>query len=76
MGFDKNWIFAKNLPTWERLLRLLAGAGAIGYGWLAAPSTIVLAIAIAAGATLIVTSLVGFCPACAMIGRRPVDNNR
>src|SRR5579872_2421366 len=61
MNVDRNSIFAKNLPLWERLLRLLAGVGAIGYGGFAAPSVIVMAIAIAAGATLIVTSLIGFC---------------
>jgi hypothetical protein len=63
-------IYAKNLPMWERMLRILAGVMAIVYGWMAAPSTLVLGIALAMGATLIVTSLVGFCPACAMVGRR------
>jgi len=65
-------IYVKNLPAWERMLRILAGAVAIAYGWLAAPSTLVLGIAVAVGVMLIVTSLVGFCPACAMIGRRPL----
>jgi DUF2892 family protein len=69
-------IFAKNLPTWERLLRILVGGAAFAYGLLAAPSVIVMAIAMAAGVTLIVTNLIGFCPACAMIGRRPLDSNR
>jgi len=65
-------IYAKDLPAWERLLRILAGAAVIACGWLAAPSSIVFAIAIAAGATMFATSLFGFCPACAMIGRRPL----
>ena len=64
--------YAKNLPMWERLLRTLGGIGAIAYGWLAAPSSTVVLIAVAAGVTLILTSLFGFCPACAMVGRRPV----
>lgn len=64
--------YTKNLPMWERLLRILGGIGAIAYGWLEAPSTTVLVIASATGVTLILTSLFGFCPACAMVGRRPV----
>jgi hypothetical protein len=65
-------IYAKNLPMWERTLRILAAVGVILYGWLAAPSSLVLGIAVAVGVTLVVTSLVGFCPACAMVGRRPL----
>jgi len=61
----------RNLPHWERAARivvamLLAGAasvflvGAAAWaGWLVA-------------ATLALTALAGFCPACAMIGRRSI----
>ena len=47
----------------------------LGIGLLAAAALLPLAgwalwAALAAGATLIVTALAGFCPACAMIGRR------
>ncbi|WP_349741600.1 YgaP-like transmembrane domain [Roseateles cavernae] len=64
-------LYVKNLPVWERLLR---GAGALAMGaaallmpgagpwaWLLAAS--------AAGALL--SSLLGFCPACALFGRKP-----
>ncbi len=67
--------YAKNLPLWERTLRILAGAATIAYAGLAAPSMAVMALAIATGATLILTSLFGFCPACAMVGRRPLRKN-
>lgn len=66
-------IYAKNLPNWERALRLLAAAVAIAFGWLAKVPAPLSYLAFAVGATLIVTSLVGFCPACAMVGRRLPD---
>jgi hypothetical protein len=62
-------LYVKNLPGWERLLRLGAGLAlaifavmAIGgvAGWLGGM----------AGAGLALTGLVGFCPACALAGRR------
>lgn len=65
-------IYAKNLPLWERTLRTLGGVAIIAYAWLASASPVVLAGAAAAGAMLIVTSLISFCPACAMVGRRAI----
>lgn len=65
-------IYAKNLPGWERMLRMLLGTAAITYGLLSIPSTIVVVLAVAVGTMIILTSLFGFCPACAMIGRRPI----
>lgn len=61
--------YVKNVPTWERLLRILVAAAAIAIAWfalegLARPLLAVGALGFA------VTGLVGYCPACAMIGRR------
>ncbi len=63
----------RNLPMWERAGRIIAGAlvgGAILAGftpgiwmWLAAGTA----------ATLVLTAFVGFCPACAIAGRRYLD---
>lgn len=62
-------VYVKNLPGWERALRIVGGAaGATGavialpgmLGWIAAAS--------AAG--LAISGLVGFCPACALVGRK------
>ena len=59
-------IFRKNLPGWERTMRVVLGAILIGYGP-AAP----LGYAIAAGGlTAILTGFFGFCPMCAMVGRK------
>lgn len=63
----------RNLPSWERATRIAIGAlivwgimhgalrGAVFWG------------AIATAATMMLTAFVGFCPACAMIGRRYLE---
>lgn len=62
-------LYVKNVPNSERLLRVLAGAAGLAFAltflqghwaWLAAAS--------AAGIAL--SGLVGFCPMCALVGRR------
>jgi hypothetical protein len=60
--------FAKNLPMWERVLRSLVGVAAVAVGWVL--GTPYLGLGVATAATLLVTGLVGFCPACAMLGRK------
>lgn len=62
-------IFVKNLPLWERLLRMGLGAAVAAYaalhidgaqGWVFA--------VVGLGAAL--SGIIGFCPACALAGRR------
>lgn len=63
----------RNLPHWERAIRIIAGA-AIALGVFSGYTTGILSwLALATAATLILTAFVGFCPACAMIGRRYLD---
>jgi hypothetical protein len=69
MSFWKRAFYVKNVPNGERVVRVLAASALVGYalGWLAAPWSFVVAGS-AAGFAL--TGLVGFCPACALVGRR------
>jgi len=66
-------LYRKNVGTiegWARLLGgvLLAGGSLWGLG------TTPLGWGLAAsGATLVLTGLFGYCPACALVGRRPVE---
>lgn len=64
----KTMFFMKNLPIWERVLRTLAGLAAVAVGWSLGTPYRELGLATAAG--LLVTGLVGFCPMCAMVGRK------
>ena len=63
----------RNLPGWERAARLaVALLAAVAAQALLAPGLARWAgFAVAASAAL--TALVGFCPACALAGRRPLE---
>jgi len=61
-------MFRLNLPSVERLVRIMLGLGLAAYAWFAPaqPNPIF----VATGLCLALTGLVGFCPACALAGRR------
>ena len=66
-------LFKKNLPIWERTLRSAAGltmtaGGLMTPGLAGSPLGYVVA---AMGAMIVLTGFVGYCPACAIAGRRP-----
>jgi hypothetical protein len=61
--------FVKNLPGWERAARLLVAAITVAGALLALPPPWGW-IGAAAGAGLGVTGMIGFCPMCALWGRR------
>lgn len=65
-------LYVKNVPGWERALRVLAGMASLAY---AAINWGVSGLAVAMGvmgAVLAMSGLMGYCPLCAMAGRRPV----
>lgn len=64
--------YQKNLPLWERALRVLGGGIAIAgilsqslSGWLSA-------LLIASAGAFLFFGFIGFCPLCAVAGRKPV----
>ena len=61
--------YVKNVPNWERALRIVIGLIAIGVGLKIVGGTAGLLLA-AAAAGIVVSGLFGFCPMCAMVGRR------
>ena len=63
-------LYRKNLPGWERAVRTLGGVGMIAYGLMAISGTISGYVTAGAGAVAILTGFFGFCPMCAMVGRR------
>jgi hypothetical protein len=65
--------FAKNLPVWERVLRLIVSAAAAGFGFNYGG---MLGMALVGSAVVFtLTSLFGFCPMCALAGRRLASKN-
>lgn len=67
-------IYTKNVPATERVIRALAGFALIAFGLMAmrgAPLGYILA---ASGVVAALTGFVGFCPMCALAGRRIQQN--
>jgi len=62
--------FRRNLPNWERALRAGGGIAALIAAFAVPMPTSVIAGFAIAGAILLVTAAAGFCPLCALAGRR------
>ena len=62
--------YRKNLPGWERAVRTIGGVVMIGYGLLSMPGTMAGYVIAGTGVVPILTGFFGFCPMCAMVGRR------
>lgn len=63
-------VYVKNVPNWERAIRFLMGVmllvaaiAIFGYSWLSLGIGVI-------GVMALMTGLIGFCPACALAGRR------
>ena len=62
-------LYIKNVPRWERMLRLGTGATVVVYALLNMSSPLGWAV-VGGGAGMALTGVFGFCPACALAGRR------
>jgi hypothetical protein len=68
-------LYPKNVPNWERIARfavslvlvVIALSDQILFG---NPSVIRVVVLIGSAVFLVVTAFVGWCPACAMVGRK------
>ena len=62
-------LYRKNLPTWERLVRLLGAAAMAGCAWhfRTGPALYIFG---ASAVVAALTAVVGFCPMCALAGRK------
>jgi hypothetical protein len=64
----RNMVFyRKNVPGTERVIPLIAGIAMISYGLMGLPVGYVIACV---GAISVLTGFVGYCPACAVAGRK------
>jgi hypothetical protein len=62
--------YRKNLPGWERAARVLGGAAMIGYGLVGLQGMPIGYLIAGAGIVTAITGFFGFCPMCAIAGRR------
>jgi hypothetical protein len=65
-------LYVKNLPAWERWGRGLAGLCLVAFGGAMQWGTFAGWALIGAGVVTLLTAFVGFCPMCAMVGRKPL----
>ena len=65
--------YRKNVGAKERAVRAVAGVLMVVGSLTLLGTTPLGLIAAASGLGFALTGLVGFCPACALVGRRPVD---
>jgi hypothetical protein len=70
---ERPMLYRKNIYAWEQWSRVLLGVALVALGFLGPPGGWIGWIIALAGAGLAVTGIFGWCPACAMIGRRPVE---
>lgn len=68
-------MYRKNLPNWERWLRVIIGFALIVYGLMSAPSLLVMVLLVGSAVVIVGTGFIGFCPACALVGRKLVHQN-
>ena len=61
----------RNVPGWERIVRIVVGfvVAVAGGWWLASGNLIAGGIVIVSGLGFAATGLSGWCPLCAMVGR-------
>jgi hypothetical protein len=63
-------LYVKNLPAWERTLRVLVGVAIIGFGLYRYHGSFTQFHFMGAGVVATLTGFFGFCPACWLVGRR------
>jgi hypothetical protein len=63
-------LFERNLPNWERAVRGLAGIALIAFTLMAGWNGWWLAAGVTGGIVMLWMAGYGFCPACALAGRR------
>ena len=63
--------YVKNVPVWERVIRVAAGVAMLSCSIVALGKNAPLAyLFMATGVVTMLTGFVGFCPMCALAGRR------
>jgi hypothetical protein len=66
-------VYPKNVPRWERGLRVVAAVALGLIIWSTSPEPWTRWVGIGSAALFGLTGFFGFCPACYLVGRKPVS---
>ena len=66
-------LYRKNIYAWEQWSRITLGVAMIAFAFFGPVTGWISWLVILAGVSAVVTGIFGWCPACAMVGRRPVE---
>ena len=69
-------LYVKNVPAWERAVRVVAGLAMLACGLFGLRGLAIGYLIAAVGVSTLLTGFVGFCPMCAMAGRRSAPRSR
>ena len=67
---EERMLYFNNLPVWERWVRFVAGFAMVGCGLYLRGRIQADWLLLGAGVVTFLTGAIGFCPACALAGRR------
>jgi hypothetical protein len=67
--------YPKNVPNFERIFRIILGAGLLllalfGSSLIGQPTPLGTGLLVFSALFIVVTGFIGWCPACAMVGRK------
>jgi hypothetical protein len=66
-------LYRKNIYAWEQWSRIVLGVAMLAFAFFSPLGGWMSWLVALAGVSAVVTGIFGWCPACAMIGRRPVE---
>ncbi len=66
--------YRKNIYQWEQAIRVIGGLAFAAYAIYAFPASLLSYVLIASGIFFAMTGIVGWCPMCAVAGRRIAIN--
>lgn len=66
----KTMFYIKNVPVWERVLRIMIGLGLVLYVLFGQPAMFVSILSLSTAAFVVLTGFFGWCPMCALVGRK------
>jgi len=69
-------LYRKNMGSRERWVRVIGGALIVACSLTQIGPTLLGLVLATAGVLTALTGLIGFCPACAMAGRKPLEGPR